>query len=160
MIIKLEWSVLYFMNSMRSQHMFKLSQSHDKKPLRLPETPITFGRRVELKGETRFQDWLFQKVWAGFTCIALYFSKAWSHILARILVYLANYLWYTGTVTTKRSLYKMIEKNSMGQQIYHHANPMKINVFITWGISSLSVWWRGSGRWASAHAPTFFPWPN
>ena len=141
MLIKLDWSVIYFMIKMRSQHMFKLSQSHHTKPLHLPETPITFGRRVELKGKTRFQDWFFQKVWAGFTCMALYLSKAWSHNLARTWVYLATYLWYTGIVTTNRSLYRKIWKSSEGQQIWSCANLMKINTFVTWGISSLSVWW-------------------
>ena len=31
---------------------------------------------ANLKGETRFQGWLFQELRAGFTCIALYHPKA------------------------------------------------------------------------------------
>ena len=116
-----------------------------------------------VKGETRFRGWLFQKVYAGFTCMTLYLSKAWSHSLARIWVYLATYLWYKGTVTTNRSLYRMLYKSSKRQQIWRCAKPNVNQRIYYWGISSLSVWWaedlnltgRGSGRWAFAHAPTF-----
>ena len=83
----------------------------------------TFGNRwdrervniclsLNIKGKTRFRGWLLQKVCSGFTCMALYLSKAWSHNLAWIQVYLATYLWYTSTVTTNRSLYRMLWKSS------------------------------------------------
>ena len=120
-------------------------------------------RQRLIKGETRFWGWLLQKVWSGFTYMALYLSKTWSHSWARIWVYLVTYLWYTGTVTTNRSLYRMLCKGSKRQQIWRCAKPNVNQGIYYWDISSLSVWWaedlnltgRGSGRWAFARAPTF-----
>mgnify|MGYP001803086051 FL=1 len=65
-----------------------------------------------LKGKQGFEVDFFKKVCAEFTRITLHLSKAWSHNLARIWVYLATYLWYTGTVTTNMTLYKMLCKSS------------------------------------------------
>ena len=78
-------------------------------------------------------------------------------------VYTPTCLWYTVTVTTNRSHYKMLYKGSKWQQIWLCAKPNVIQCMHYWGISSLSEFWtedlnltgRGSGRWASAHAPTF-----
>ena len=118
-----------------------------------------------IKGETRFRGWLFQKVCVGFTCMALYISKAWSHNLARIWVYMATYL-----ICVTQALWQQIghfygcsEKAARCSKFGVAQNLMWISAYITGGISSLSVWWaedlnltgRGSGRWASAHAPTF-----
>ena len=87
--------------------------------------------------ETRFWGWLFQKVCAGFTCMASYLFKAWFHNLARIWAYLTTYLWYTGIVTTNRSLYRMLyEKAARGSKFGVAQNLMKINAYITGGICS------------------------
>ena len=124
-------------------------------------------RILNVKGETRFQGWLFQKVCAGFTCMALYLSKAWSHNLARIWVYLATYLWYTGTVTTNRSLYKMLWKSSKRQQIWRCAKPNVNQRIYYWGPQQLICmmsWGSKSNRkrkWKVGICTcSNFSWPN
>ena len=106
-------------------------------------------------------------VCAGFLCMTLLPSRAWSQYLAcignidMIGNNLATYLWLTVTVTTKRSHYNMLYKGSKWQKIWRCAKLNGNQCMHYWGISSLSVWWAedlnltGRGRWASAHAPTF-----
>ena len=107
----------------------------------------------------RFRVWLFQKACVGFTCMT-YLSKAWSHNLARIwpLICDTQVLW-----KQLDHFIRSYEKAARGSKFDIAQNLMWINTYITGGISSLSVWWdedlnltgRGSGRWASAHGPTF-----
>ena len=129
--------------------------------------PGTGKTHLLLKGETRFWGWLFQKVCAGCTCMALYLSKAWSGNLARTWVYLATYLWYTGTVTTNRSLYKMIWKSSKRQQIWHCAKPNVNQCIYYWGHQQLICmmsWGSKSNRkrkWKVGICTcSNFSWPN
>ena len=93
--------------------------------------------RFRVKGETRIRGLLLQKVCAGFTCMALYLSKAWSHNFARTRVYLATWLWYTGTVTTNRSLFKMLWKSSKRQQTWRCAKPNVNQRIYYWGPQQL-----------------------
>ena len=144
-----------------------ISCASNHKTQNLTVLVIIFIKLGLIKGEKRFWGWLFQKVCAGFTCMALYLSKGWSHNLARIGVYLTTYLWYTGTVTTNRSLYMMPRKSSKRQQMWHCAKPKEKQRLYYWGHQQLICmmsWGAKSNRkrkWKVGICTcSNFSWPN
>ena len=99
----------------------------------------------------------FWKVCARFTCLTLIFQNViWSLIIEFMLPLICD----TQALWQKIGHFiRCYEKAARGSKF----DLLWINAYITGGISSLSVWraedlnltGRGSGRWASAHAPTF-----